>query len=48
MKLRFEETPELIDLGIYTEPMPEAFDILAENIAAALEALGDPNIRVEA
>ncbi|MGX1100266.1 phage tail sheath family protein [Amorphus sp. MBR-141] len=48
IKLRFEETPELIDLGIYTEPMPEAFDILADNIAAALEALGDPNIRVVA
>ncbi|WP_319775486.1 phage tail sheath family protein [Breoghania sp.] len=46
VKLRFEETPELVDLGIYTEPQPEAFDVLAENIAAALEALGDPNIRV--
>ena len=48
VKLRFEETPDLVDLGIYTEPQPEAFDLLAENIAAALEALGDPNIRVTA
>jgi phage tail sheath protein FI len=47
-KLRFEETPELVDLGIYTEPQPEAYDLLADNIAAALEALGDQNIRVEA
>lgn len=46
VKLRFEETPELVDLGIYTEPQPEAFDILAENISAALQALGDPNIRI--
>lgn len=47
-KMRFEETPELVDLGIYTEPQPEAYNLLADNIAAALEALGNPNIRVEA
>lgn len=47
-KLRFEETPDLVDLGIYTEPQPEAFDVLAEDIMAALQALGDPNIRVQA
>lgn len=46
VKLRFEETPDLTDLQIYTEPQPEAFDLLADNIAAALEALGDQNIRV--
>jgi hypothetical protein len=33
-------------LQIFTEPQPEAFDLLAANIAQALEALGDQNIRV--
>ncbi|QFS97553.1 Phage tail sheath protein [Labrenzia sp. THAF191b] len=46
VKLRFEETPDLVDLQIFTEPQPEAFDLLAANIAQALEALGDQNIRV--
>lgn len=46
VKLRFEETPDLTDLQIYTEPQPEAFDILAGRIAQALNALGNPNIRV--
>jgi len=46
IKLRFEETPDLTDLQIFTEPQPEAFDLLAGNIAAALQTLGDPNIRV--
>ncbi|EAU40148.1 phage-related contractile tail sheath protein [Fulvimarina pelagi HTCC2506] len=45
VKLRFEETPDLTDLGIYTEPQPEAFDILSDNIRAALERLGNPNIQ---
>lgn len=48
LKLRFEETPDLTDLGIYTEPQPEAFDILAGRIESALEALGNPRIRVAA
>lgn len=48
VRTRWEETPDLVDLGIYTEPMPEAFDILASAIASALATLGDPNIRVAA
>jgi len=48
VKLRFEETPDLTDLQIYTEPQPEAFDILAGRIGQALTALGNPNIRVTA
>lgn len=47
-KLRFQETPELVDLQIHTEPMPEAFDVLEAAIAAHLNALGRPNIRVAA
>ncbi len=46
VKLRFEETPDLTDLQIYSEPQPEAFDILAGRIGQALAALGNPNIRV--
>jgi phage tail sheath protein FI len=46
VKLRFEETPDLTDLQIFTEPQPEAFDILAGRIGQALTALGNPNIRV--
>jgi len=40
LKLRFEETPDLVDLQLYTEPQPEAFDLLKDNIEAAIEALG--------
>lgn len=48
VKLRFEETPDLTDLQIYSEPQPEAFDILAGRIGSALSALGLSNIRVAA
>lgn len=48
VKLRFEETPDLTDLQIFTEPQPEAFDILSGRIGQALTALGNPNIRVTA
>jgi len=48
VKLRFEETPDLTDLQIYSEPQPEAFDILAGRIGEALNALGNSNIRVAA
>jgi len=47
-KVRWEDTPDLVDLGIYTEAMPEAYDVLAAAIAAALSSLGDANIRVAA
>lgn len=40
LKLRFEETPDLTDLGIYDTPMPEAFDVLADAIAASIANLG--------
>lgn len=46
LKLTFEETPDLTDLQIYSEPQPEAFDVLASSIADALAALGNPNIRI--
>ena len=45
VKLRFEETPELTDLGIYTEPQPEAYDVLSEQIRAAIERLNDQNLK---
>lgn len=48
VKLRFAETPDLVDLQIYSEPQPEAFDALSLAIAAAINALGRPNIRVSA
>lgn len=48
LKLRFEETPDLTDLQLYTEPQPEAFDVLAESIAASLSALGSNNVFVSA
>ena len=48
VKMRFEETPELVDLGIYTEPQPEAYDILFDSISAALGNLGDQAIRIAA
>ncbi|SON55828.1 major tail sheath protein [Hartmannibacter diazotrophicus] len=47
-KVNWQETPDLVDLGIYTGAMPEAFDVLQAAIAAALASLGDPNIRVAA
>ena len=40
LKLRFEETPDLTDLGIYDTPMPEAFDVLGDAIAASISNLG--------
>ncbi|QRE74376.1 phage tail sheath family protein [Methylobacterium aquaticum] len=44
LKLRFEETPGLTDLQIYTEPQPEAFDVLSAAIAASLQTLGGINV----
>ncbi|BAF88160.1 putative phage tail sheath protein [Azorhizobium caulinodans ORS 571] len=46
LKLRFEETPDLTDLQIYSQPQPEAFDVLASSIADALSALGSSNVYV--
>ena len=46
LKLRFEETPDLTDLQIFTEPQPEAFDVLAAAISTGIAALGSPNFRV--
>jgi phage tail sheath protein FI len=48
VKARFAETPDLTDLQIYTEPQPEAFDVLQAGIAAAINALGRANLRVAA
>lgn len=48
LKLRFEETPALTDLQIYSEPQPEAFDVLQSAIAASLGSLKNSNIRVVA
>ncbi|TPQ47543.1 phage tail protein, partial [Prosthecomicrobium hirschii] len=48
LKLRFEETPDLVDLQIFSEPQPEAFDVLAGEIAAALQRMGNPNVTVAA
>lgn len=48
VKARFAETPDLVDLQIYTEPQPEAFDVLEAAIAASLQQLGLQNIRVTA
>lgn len=45
LKLRFEETPDLIDLGLYTEPQPEAYDVLTGQIRRAIENLGVPSLR---
>lgn len=47
-KMRWAETPDLVDLQLYDEPMPEAFDVLEAAIATALSQLGLPNIRVTA
>ena len=46
VKTRFAETPDLVDLQIYTEPQPEAFDVLAAAIASTINSLGRPNLRV--
>ena len=43
LKLRFEETPDLTDLQIYSEPEPEAFDVLAAAIASTIDGLGNSN-----
>ncbi|KQV31624.1 phage tail protein [Rhizobium sp. Root1203] len=48
VKMRFAETPDLVDLQIYSEPQPEAFDILQAAIAASLSQLGLSNVRVTA
>ncbi len=47
-KMRWAETPDLVDLQLYDEPMPEAFDVLNAAIASALSQLGSTNIRVTA
>lgn len=46
VRLRFAETPDLVDLQIYTEPQPEAFDVLSAAIASTINSLGRPNLRV--
>jgi phage tail sheath protein FI len=46
LKLRFEEGADLVDLQIFTEPQPEAFDVLGDQIAAALQNLGNANITI--
>ncbi len=48
VKTRFAETPDLVDLQIYTEPQPEAFDALEAAIAASINQLGLSNVRVTA
>ncbi len=48
VKTRFAETPDLVDLQIYSEPQPEAFDVLASAIASSLTQLGLKNVRVTA
>jgi hypothetical protein len=48
VKMRWAETPDLVDLQLYDEPMPEAFDVLQAAIASALSQLGSSNIRVTA
>lgn len=48
VKTRFAETPDLVDLQIYTEPQPEAFDVLEAAIASSLNQLGLQNVRVTA
>lgn len=47
-KMRWAETPDLVDLQLYDEPMPEAFDLLEASIAQALSQIGSANIRVTA
>lgn len=48
VKMRWAETPDLVDLQLYDEPMPEAFDLLEAAIASSLSQLGLSNIRVTA
>ncbi len=48
LKLRFEETPDLTDLGIYSTTEPEAFDVLAAAIGTAIDALGDSTFQAVA
>jgi len=48
VKMRFAETPDLVDLQVFTEPQPEAFDVLEAAIAASLSQLGLNNVRVTA
>lgn len=48
VKMRWAETPDLVDLQLYDEAMPEAFDILEAAIASAVSQLGLSNIRVTA
>lgn len=48
VKMRWAETPDLVDLQLYDEPMPEAFDVLQAAIASALSQLGLSSIRVTA
>ena len=47
-KMRWAETPDLVDLQLYDEPMPEAFDLLQAAIAQALSQIGSSNIRITA
>lgn len=48
LTFRSEETPDLTDLMIDSEPMPEAYETLITSIEGAIAALGDPNVRVAA
>lgn len=48
LKLRFEETPDLTDLAIYSTPEPEAFDVLADSITSAIDNLGSTTFRAAA
>lgn len=48
VKMRWAETPDLVDLQLYDEPMPEAFDVLEAAIATSLSQIGSNNIRVTA
>ncbi|WP_020185959.1 phage tail sheath family protein [Methylopila sp. 73B] len=50
LKLTFrqEETPDLVDLQIFAEAMPEAYDTLWSSIEQAISSLGNPSIRVAA
>jgi len=47
-KMRWAETPDLVDLQLYDEPMPEAFDVLQTALAQALAQIGSSNIRITA
>jgi hypothetical protein len=41
LQLKFEETPDLVDLQVYDYPYPEAFDVLAAAIASTIGSLGN-------